>query len=244
MTGRDDSARGSSARRSVASRRGLLAVLAAVALLAVVASGVVVWRDTDGGGPLARLDDLRHPPAPVSLEHEQLLGVAADFVQRFNTYGPDLLDDAGTMPEYAALADEMTAKFGAVFESNLTYAEQTVAELDVRRRAQVYAVGVASADADSAELLVAGTATFSYPNPDKRKTWVEFDPERFRYQVSLVRQHGEWLVDDLDDVDDDLPSLAQSTPQDGAGLPGELPSQGAGTGDGGKSAGDQAEGEQ
>ncbi|MEQ6900629.1 hypothetical protein [Nocardioides sp. YIM 152588] len=204
-------------------RRPVLVLLVAVAVVAAGVAVATVWTATAEGGPIERVQALREPAADPGVEREELLGVAGDFVRRFNTYGPDLLADDGTMPEYAGLTSTMTARFGGVFESNVGYAEQTVAQLSIRRRADVYAVGIAAQDDDSAELLVAGVATFSYPDPDKKKAWIEFDPERFRYQVSLVRQHGEWLVDDLDDVDDDLPPLAQSSPQSGAGLPGGLP---------------------
>ncbi|WP_141015368.1 hypothetical protein [Nocardioides sambongensis] len=220
-------------------RRGVFALLVVVVVGCLGAAVGVVYAHTSEGGPVERVRALADPPPDPRLSREQALGTARDFVVAFNTYGPDQLTDDGTMPDYAALAEDMTARFGTVFDKNVGYAEQTVAQLQVRREAEVYAAGIASADEDSAEVLVAGVARFSYPNPKKDGAWIDFDPERFRYQVSLVRQHGEWLVDDLDDLDDDLPSFAQSGGGE-EGLPGQLPSDGAspgGTGQGGQNGG-------
>ncbi|TYL46260.1 hypothetical protein FXB39_13975 [Nocardioides sp. BGMRC 2183] len=211
-------------------RWGVLGVLTVVVLGCLGTAVGLVYAHTSDGGPIERVQTLADPPSDPRLAREQVLGDARDFVAAFNTYGPDLLTEDGTMPDYAALSEEMTSRFGTVFDKNVGYAEQTVAQLQVRREAEVYAVGVASADDDSAEVLVAGVAKFSYPNPKKKGSWVDFDPERFRYQVSLVRQHGEWLVDDLDDLDDDLPSFAQSGGGE-EGLPGQLPSDQAPQGD-------------
>lgn len=208
----------------------LLIGLVVVCVVALVAAGVGLFSNTSEGGPVQRVEALQDPPADPMLEREQMLGLARDFVVGFNTYGPDMLTEDGAMPDYAALSSMMTAKFGTVFDQNVAVAEQTVVETSVQRSAEVHAVAIASADEDSAELLVAGTARFAYPDPENEGEIVEFDPERFRYQVSLVNQRGEWLVDDLDDLDDDLPSFADSTPAeiptDGASpSPSESPSQ-------------------
>src|SRR5690606_16975384 len=98
----------------------------------------------------------------------------------------------GTMPDYAGVADLMTAKFAKVFSANVGYAEQTVAETGVDRRATVYAVGVASIDDDSATLLIAGIREFTYPAPDGGEERISFAPQQFRYEVSLVRTDGVW----------------------------------------------------
>lgn len=159
---------------------------------------------------------------------------------RFNTYGPDLLDDQGTMPDYAAVADLMTARFADVFTENVGYAEETVKQLGASREATVWGVGVATHDVDSAQVLVAGTVELSYPAPDPgagdddatgddergdgEGPRLTSGPQRFRYEVSLVQVEGRWLVDDLDDVDDGLPpfsqpSIPEQAPQDDSGGP-------------------------
>lgn len=211
-----------SGRQSALTKRwGVFAILLALTVIGLGTAGTIALTQGVGDNPVDRAKSLVDPPTSRDLDREQVLGIARDFVQKFNTYGPDLLDEDGHMPAYAGLSEQMTAKFSGVFDSNVGYAEQTVEQLSVRRRASVYAVAIASEDADSAEVLVAGTANFSYPNPKDEKKWIEFDPQRFRYQVSLVKQHGAWLIDDLDDVDDDLPSFAEANgTKDGGGLPG------------------------
>lgn len=185
-----------------------------------------VWTVVDkgaGGNPVKKIDSLIDPPSDPAADREEALAAASTFVQRFNTYGPDLLGGDNKMPEYAAIGDLMTAKFAKVFESNVGYAEETVAETGIDRVGTVYGVGVASLDDDSAELLVAGVVEFSYPDPEDATQRIDFEPLRFRYQVSLVKLGGEWTVDDLDDLDDELPSFAEASIPE-AGTPGQLPS--------------------
>lgn len=204
-------------------RWGLLGLLIAVSLACLAVSGWTIADRGAGDDPLDKIQSLREPPADPAAEREQILAAARTFVQRFNTYGPDLLDDQGRMPEYAEVGDLMTAKFRTVFEENLGVAERTVKETRIDRVGTPYAVGVASMDPDSAEALVAGTVTFSYPDPKNPEESVAFEPLRFRYQVSLVQVDGAWLVDDLDDIDDQLPSFAEATIPDPT-APGGQPS--------------------
>jgi hypothetical protein len=125
---------------------------------------------------------------------------AEQFMLRVNTYGPDLLAEDGTMPEYRKLVLEViTAKFKASFEEGVTAAEQTVAKAGVGRTAKIFATGVSSLDADSATVLVAGSFTNSYPKNAKNldSDRVEDVPAPFRVEVQLVKTEGEWLVDDF-----------------------------------------------
>jgi Mce-associated membrane protein len=218
-----------------ARRRAILVVLALViaACLGTAAVDFVV-----------RATDDEEAAASVSKEREELLRISREFATRFNTYDPSMLDDEGHLPDYAAVEDLMTPKFGGVFADNVGYAEQTVAQLGVASVGTVYAVGVASQDGDSAEVLVAGTIELSYPYPDEEQEGegdsaddsetdelagdedrVSTGAQRFRYQVSLVKIDGEWLVDDLDDIDDGLPPFSQpGIPEDGQTTPGASPS--------------------
>lgn len=189
-------------------------------LLAVVvaALGVSVWTLVDkgaGSNPGEKLDSLIDPPRDETADREKALAAARTFVQRFNTYGPDLLDAAGKMPDYAGVGRLMTAKFRTVFDKNVGYAEETVKQTQIDRVGTPYAVGVASIDDDSAELLVAGVVEFSYPDPSDSAQRIPFEPLRFRYEVSLVKQGGTWLVDDLDDLDDELPSFGEASIPEG-----------------------------
>ncbi|UMG93778.1 J domain-containing protein [Nocardioides sp. TF02-7] len=154
---------------SPAVRWVVLAVLLLVTVGCLAAVATVVATRAAGDGIGERLQSLRDdapPNRPEADEREQLLALAREFVTRFNTYGPDLLDDQGTMPDYAAVADLMTARFADVFTENVGYAEETVKQLGASREATVWGVGVATHDVDSAQVLVAGTVELSYPAPD------------------------------------------------------------------------------
>lgn len=221
---------GSTARDTRSSHRHRWAVLALLLGVVVAGLGVFSWAIIDRGAgddPLDRLQSLRDPGPDPAKERERALAAGRTFVERFNTYGPDMLDDNGKMPSYAAVGELMTAKFRAVFENNVGYAEQTVVETQIDRVGKPYAVGVASLDSDSAEVLVGGIVEFSAPAAKGSKEQIDFEPLRFRYQVSMVKIDGTWLVDDLDDLDDALPSFAEaSIPEGGvpSGTPSEAPS--------------------
>ena len=207
----------------------LLCISAVVAVVCLVAAGLVFFGRSAGEGIDlgGRLDSLAHTDAPVSgseTDREAVMSAARTFVIRFNTYSPDMLDAQNHLPDYEAVSDLMTSKFATVFDKNVRYAELTVQKLGVTRSAKVFAVGVAAEDSDSAEVLVAGTAELSYPYPSqlgqqttddkgsgdsKGAPQVTSGPQRFRYQVSLVKVGGKWLVDDLDDVDDGKPPFSQ-----------------------------------
>jgi len=210
---------------SPATRRAILAALVLVIVACLgIATWVVLTRGAgDGlGDKLSSLRDDTVPGAGVSENREQLLTRSREFATRFNTYDESLLDAEGHLPEYAALEDLMTPKFGGVFADNVGYAEETV-QLGVASVGTVYAVGVASQDDDSAEVLVAGTVELSYPVPDREQGGdggqteepegederISTGPQRFRYQLSLVKVDGTWLVDDVDDIDDGRPPFSQ-----------------------------------
>ncbi len=212
---------------SPARRRAVLAVLVLVIVAALGWVALVVATRGAGDSLGDRLSSLRDDEVPASDQvrnREQLLAVSREFVTRFNTYGPDMLDDAGHLPDYVAVKDLMSAKFGTVFDENVEIAEQTVAQLSAGSVGTVYAVGVVSQDSDSAEVLVAGTIELSYVyhgeegesdppdgqgSGDDEDPTVSTGPQSVRYQVSLVKVDGNWLVDDLDDIDDGRPSLSQ-----------------------------------
>lgn len=197
-------------------RWGIVGLLSAVLLASLGVTAYLVLDRGEGGSPFARIESLRDPGVSPTQDRERALALGRTFAQRFNTYGPDLLDASGKMPEYAAVADLMSAKFAKVFSENVGFAEETVKQTKVDRTAQVFSVGISSIDADSADLLVGGIVQFTYPNPQKPTERVPFEPLRFRYDVSLVKIGGVWKVDDLDDIDDGLPSFGEaSQPQGG-----------------------------
>lgn len=175
-----------SGSRSPVFRVALLGVLV-VALLA--SCGALIWLLA---GRTGTADDEQR-------SREAVMAQAQQFMLRVNTYGPDLLDSNGQMPKYRDLVTEIiTPKFRTSFESGVTAAEQTVAKAGVSRTSQVFAVGVASIDADSATALVAGAFTNSYPQGKNKR--VSDDPSPFRVEVTLVKTNGTWLVDNFTPV--------------------------------------------
>ncbi len=230
---------------SPAIRRAVLALLVLVVVACLGTIALIVTNRAAGDGLGERLRSLKNDEIPASEEtedREELLAIGRDFATRFNTYDPEMLDEQGHLPDYAAVKDLMTAKMGDGFEKYVGLVEATVAQWDAASVCMVYAVGVASSDADSAELLVAGTIqqSVSYASDDRpgqggdaeedEEVRVKDDPKDFRYEVSLVKVEGEWLVDDFDDVDDGLPPFSQpAVPEDPAlpeqtQLPSDAPS--------------------
>jgi Mce-associated membrane protein len=173
------------ARRAPGFRTALLGVLV---VLCLVAAGVLAWMLLARGGDG---DD-------AQASREEVMAQTEQFMLRMGTYGPDLLDEQGAMPEYRdRVKGVITDKFAASFDSEAGTAEQLVAQAGVTRAADVFATGVSSLDQDSARTLVAGTFSDSY---EVRGETVDQEPIPFRIEVSLVKVQGEWLVDDFDPV--------------------------------------------
>jgi Mce-associated membrane protein len=174
-------------------RTGLLLVLIA-ALLASLATAI--WL---AAGRRGEAED-------VQAERERVMVQTRQFLLRMGTYGPDLLDDEGGMPEYRErVRAVITPKFAASFDEQAGTAEQLVAGAGVSREAEVFSTGVSDLDPDSATTLVAGTFTDSYPvnGPAKGKVDEKSEPQEpvpYRIEVSLVKVDGEWLVDDFTPV--------------------------------------------
>lgn len=185
--------------RSAGFRTVLLAVLVALALAAAaLLAWVLLARGGDG-------DD-------VQSSREEVMAQTEQFMLRMGTYGPDLLDEQGAMPEYRErVTGVITDKFAASFESEAGTAEQLVAQAGVNRTADVFATGVSSIDQDSARTLVAGTFSDSY---EVKGETVDQEPIPFRIEVTLVKVDGEWLVDDFDPVTTD--EAAPTEPDPGA----------------------------
>ena len=225
MTADDKATDGTTGRGGRAALRWtVLAVLLGVLVAGLVVSALVVFGNGAGPGLGNRVSSVFDPPEDGSRDREEVLAASRTFVQRFNTYGPDMLEESGEMPDYRAVGDLMTAKFRKAFDENLTIAEKAVAETGIDRVATVYGVGISAIDADSATVLVGAEVVSSYPSGDDEDKRVDFEPQRFRYEVSLVRIDGTWVVDDLDDVDDGLPSFANSASQDAVPEDGASPS--------------------
>ena len=181
--------RGSSSPRF---RLGLLVLLVALLLASTAAVAYLAATravPTAGiGGEEERLQS----------EREDVMSRAGQFMLRVNTYGPDLLNEDGTMPEYRELVEELISpKFAEDFEKGVPAAEQTVAEAGVARTAKVFSAAVSAIDADSATALVAGSFTNTYPKEPGSEERIELEPSPFRVSVKMVKVDGEWLVDDF-----------------------------------------------
>jgi hypothetical protein len=161
-------------------------VLLGVLVVALLAScGTLIWLLADRRG---EADDLQRSREAVMSQTDQ-------FMLRMGTYGPDMLDEKGQMPEYRERVKEViTPKFATSFEKQAGTAEQVVAQAGVSRKAAILATGVSAIDGDSATALVAGTFTDTYQKGGQQ------EPIPFRIEVSLVRTDGEWLVDDFSPV--------------------------------------------
>lgn len=165
--------------RSSRFRLGLLVFLLA-ALLA--ASGSLIWLAAHRTGS----------EADIAADREKAMSISEQFMLRMGTYGPDLLDDSGQMPDYRSGVKELiTPKFATSFDTQVGAAEKLVQQTGVSRKADVYATGVSSIDSDSADVLVAGSFTDSYQGKGPG------EPLAVRMQVSLVKVDGKWLVDNF-----------------------------------------------
>ncbi len=173
-------------------RLALLGLLVVVLLACVATSGWLVA--TRGAAPVG----IQGEAAEIQAEREAVMSQTRQFMLRMGTYGPDQLE-GGQLPDYREqVTDVITPKFATSFEKSVSTVEQLVAQAGVARRAEVFSTGVATIDADSATVLVAGTFTDAYPT--REGGTAPQDPVPFRIQVSLVKTGGEWLVDDFTPV--------------------------------------------
>jgi hypothetical protein len=188
---------GPSAPQAPRFRRGLLAALVAVTVAGLIA---LVWllssRGVDAVGVQGDQERLQG-------EREAVMAQTEQFLLRMGTYGPDLLDESGAMPEYRERVKEViTAKFAVSFEKEAATAEQLVAQAKISRVAAVFSTGVSAIDEDSATALVAGSFTDSYPTDQSsdQSSDQPREPAPFRIEVDLVKVDGEWLVDSFTPV--------------------------------------------
>ncbi len=203
VTGTDDPATTPDPQRRPPPGAVLLGVIVAVILACVVTLIYLVATRTDESGSFVdRAGEAFAGDGSVSDElqadREAVMAKANQFALRVNSYGPDQLDDNGKLPEYADLVREViTPKFSASFDESVVINEQVVAQSGVARAGKVVATGVSAIDDDSATVLVAGTFTNSYPNPKNPDERIDARVAQFRWEVSLVKIEGEWLVDNF-----------------------------------------------
>ena len=165
-----------------------LVVLGVLVVVLLAGCGTLVWLLA---GRRGEADDLQR-------EREAVMSQTQQFMLRMGTYGPDMLDDKGGMPEYRARVKAViTSKFAVSFDKQAGTAEELVAKSGVSRQADVFATGVSTLDGDSATALVAGSFTDTYRKGGQQ------EPIPFRIRVTLVKTDGRWLVDDFTPVTGD-----------------------------------------
>ncbi|WP_151083498.1 hypothetical protein [Nocardioides cynanchi] len=136
----------------------------------------------------------------VQADREAAMAATQQFVLRVNTYGPSLLDANGQMPVYRSRVKAViTPKFAVSFDQGVTVAEESVKSYGVDRTCAVYATGVEQIDADSAQVLVAGSFSETLKNKAGKRVSAG-EPAPFRLRVSLDKIDGRWLVDDYQTV--------------------------------------------
>lgn len=199
VTSSSPSTSGPAPRRSPGLRPVLVLVFAVVLIGCLASLTYLAGERAPSGASFSeQVSAIFKPDTTLADEREVAMSQSKQFVLRLNTYGPQLLDGENAMPKYRALVKEVTtAKFGADFEENAGLAEQTVAQAGVGRVAEVFSTGVSALDADSATVLVAGSFTNSYPNPQDPEERVDTDSLPFRFEVSLDKIDGTWLIDDF-----------------------------------------------
>jgi Mce-associated membrane protein len=177
----------------------LLIVLSAVLVLSIgTFVGLAVTGESNPTGIFDGSEDDRD-----EADRQAVMSQAQQFILRVNTYGPDLLAEDGTMPDYREqVLEVITDKFAASFEESVPAAESTVSQAGFSRTAEVFGAGVSVIDSDSATALVAGSFTNSYPvDPEDLEGERQDDlPLPFRVRVELVKVGGEWLVDGFSPV--------------------------------------------
>ncbi len=87
----------------------------------------------------------------------------------------------------------MSPKFRASFDKAIAQLAATIKQGKIRSKGEVLASAVASQDSDSAQVLVVSDAS----------AHTIYDPNvarHFRWQISLVKINGRWLVDSYEPV--------------------------------------------
>lgn len=201
-----DSRSESDPRRTAPGARRLIAVVLVLAVLA--SAGTLAWLLSQRTGAA---DD-------TQAQRDKMMSVARQLMLRVNTYGPDLLAEDGTMPEYRELVDELlSSKFAAGFEESVGAAEATVAQAGYERTSEVFGAGVSTMDSDSGSVLVAGSFTGSYPVDlaDLEGERESDLPLPYRVRVDLVKVDGAWLVDNFTPVTDDEAEASETPSESG-----------------------------
>jgi Mce-associated membrane protein len=157
--------------------RGLRTAIAAVlALLLVVAVVAGVWGFLRLRATEAELD-----------ARADVVRVAEQFTVTVNNY------DSADMDGYQSRVNKLlSTKFRGEYTNSMEDIVAQVQQAKMDSEGKVLASGVATIDDDSARVLVVSDATV--------KTVFDERQRHFRWEVSLVKVDGRWLVDDFTPV--------------------------------------------
>lgn len=157
----------------------VVAMLSVFAGLIVLGAGAFVWglwMVDDAGPTLSRVE-----------QRGEVTRVAEQFTVRVNNYSSDSVDEYKT-----SVTELLSTKFSSEFDQAMEDIVVQVQEAQMESQGEVLASGVATLDDDSARVLVVADATV--------KTVFDERQRHFRWEISLVKVDGEWLVDDFTPV--------------------------------------------
>lgn len=101
--------------------------------------------------------------------------------------------DSNSVDDYRSTVSELlSTKFRGEYDKAMEDIVTSVQEAEMESEGEVLASGVATIDDDSARVLVVSDATV--------KTVFDERQRHFRWEVSLVKVEGKWLVDDFTPV--------------------------------------------
>lgn len=152
----------------------VLAVLAVLALVAVVLE-VVVLRP--------RYEDVSAQQGARS----DVVRTAERFTAQVNNYSVKSVDDYES-----SITPMLSPKFKGEFEKAMQDIVASVKQAKMTSKGTVVTSAVSSLDPDSAQVLVVADANV--------KTVFDTRARHFRWQISLVRLGGKWLVDNFTPV--------------------------------------------
>lgn len=209
---------------SAAVRWGILGVLAVLLVAALGILGARFFGST-GDPSLSKLGrtlvgkSASSGDSSLATDREAAMSQARKFTIALDTYGPDLLGpDKKTMPAYRKRVSALlTPKFQTAFDQNAQIAEATVSSQGAGRTADVYALGTASIDHDTATVLVVGMQRLTYPVKPGSSKRVAVAQQQIRWDVQLVKTHGAWLVDGYTPAEQAPDSLTGSGSGSGIG---------------------------
>ena len=155
-------------------RRLLSLGVSAALLVALAFAGVMTIVGTAGEPTTTSTQD--------SAERAEVQRVASSFAVNVNTYSAADIDNYASRVR-PLLTDQFEPSFDQAIRGIVSQGKAT----KLQSKGEVLVTGVSSVDPDSATVLVVSDADVS--------SSVGNQARHFRWQVSLVRQNGKWLVD-------------------------------------------------